>query len=567
MRRAIVLSVLLAACGRSPPVHPHVLVVTIDTLRPDAVGPGTPAIHAFLGEATRFRKARTVAPLTLPAHASIFTGLLPSGHGIHDNVSEPLPPREKRSFPLLAEQFKDAGYATAAFVARSVLAAPTGIGSGFDVYDCPASESELQEEGGSVPGEERVRAAISWIEAAPRGKPWFVWVHLFDPHAPYLLYGGDAQRSPTRETDSQVARYAGDVRRADAALELLLRAVGPETVVVLASDHGEGLMAHGEPTHGPLCYGSTIDAVLAVRAPGFERGAVDEGLRCVADVAPTLRRLCSLPPLEGDARDLGGPPHETLVAESLFTWWIHGWGQVFSVTDGDFSLVESGNALELFDRRRDPGETKPLDLSHPAYEKLDRALERFRGRRWGGAKGELLASVPPYGELRRHDTGYLERRANAALPNPRDHLWDWAAIENVPPLIQVCAARRDPAPLEAALKSLGEIERRIPGSPRVDHYRAMLHGAIAHMTGVPARFSDAARAELAAIEKGYVQKETIAPAIRYCAASGDSDALRALVRLLNGSGRKLDPETGRALADAMTHLSVGEQVFYSFPSR
>ncbi len=543
------------------------LVVTIDTLRPDAVGPGTPAINAFLGEATRFRKARTVAPLTLPAHASIFTGLLPSGHGIHDNVSEPLPPREKRSFPLLAEQFKDAGYATAAFVARAVLAAPTGIGSGFDVYDCPENESEWQEECGSVPGEERVRAAIAWIEAAPRGKPWFVWVHLFDPHAPYLPYGGDARRPPTRETDPPVARYAGDVRRADAALEQLLRSVDQGTVVVLASDHGEGLLDHGEPTHGPLCYGSTIDAVLAVRAPGFARGAVDEGLRCVADVAPTLRRLCRLPPLEGDARDLGGPPHETLVAESLFTWWIHGWGQVFSVTDGEFSLVESGNALELFDRRRDPGETKPLDLSHPAYEKLDRALERFRGRRWGGAGGELLASVPPYGELRRHDTGYLERRANAALPNPRDHLWDWAAIESVPPLIQVCAARRDPVPLEDALKTLREIERRIPGSPRVDHYRAMLHGAIAHMTGAPARFSDAARAELAAIEKGYVQKETIAPAIRYCVASGDSDALRTLVRLLNGSGRRLDPEMERALADATTQLRVGEQVFYSLPSR
>ncbi len=563
MRRAIALSVLLAACGRSLPAHPHVLVVTIDTLRPDAVGPGTPAMNAFLGEATRFRRARTVAPLTLPAHASIFTGLLPSGHGIHDNVSEPLPPREKRSFPLLAEQFKDAGYGTAAFVARAVLAAPTGIGSGFDVYDCPENDNE----GGSIPGEERVRAAISWIEAAPRGKPWFVWVHLFDPHAPYRPSGGAARRPATRETDSQVALYAGDVRRADAALEKLLLAVGPDTVVVLASDHGEGLMEHGEPTHGPLCYGSTIDAVLAIRAPGFARGAVDEGLRCVADVAPTLRRLCRLPLLEGDARDLGGPPHATLVAESLFTWWIHGWGQVFSVTDGDFSLVESGGALELFDRCRDPGETKPLDLAHPAYEKLDRALERFRGRRWGGAKGELLASVPPYGELRRHDTGYLERRANAALPNPRDHLWDWAALENVPPLIQVCAARRDPAPLENALKSLGEIESRIQGNPLVDHYRAMLHGTIARMTGVPTRYSDAARAELAAIEKGYVQKETIAPAIRYCAASGDSDALRTLVRLLNGSGRKLDPETERALADAMTRLRIGEQEFYSLPSR
>ncbi|MFI5402872.1 MAG: sulfatase-like hydrolase/transferase, partial [Planctomycetota bacterium] len=459
--------------------------------------------------------------------------------------------------------FKDAGYATAAFTARAVLAAPTGIGSGFDVYDCPRSDSDRQADGGHVPCEERVRDACRWLEATPRGKPWFLWVHLFEPHAPYVPFAGDAQRGPTRETDPEVARYAGEVRRADAALETLLRAAGPDAIVVLASDHGESLHDHGEPTHGPLCYGSTIDAVLALRAPGFKRGAVDDGLRSVMDIAPTLRRLCRLPQAEGDGKDLGGAPHETLVAVSLFTWWIHGWGQVFSVTDGAHSLVESGGTLELFDLKQDPGETKPIDLSHPAFEKLDRALERFRGRKWGGLGGPALASVPPYGELRRDDRGYLERYGNSALPDPRAHLNEWAAIESVPPLIHLCGIRRDQEPLENALKMLGELESRIPKSPRVDHYRAMLHAAIAHMTGSTARFSDAAWAELAAIENGYVQRETIALAVDYCVAAKDAEALRTLARLLKRSGRRLDIDIERALAAAAREVRTGDEAFYS----
>ncbi|MCK6458398.1 MAG: sulfatase [Planctomycetes bacterium] len=566
MRGVLLLLVLLAACGGKAPERPNVLVVTIDTLRPDALGAGTPAINAFFREATRFPAARTVVPLTLPAHTSIFTGLHPSDHGIHDNVTEPLPPREKRPFPLLAEQFRDAGYATAAFAARPVLAAPTGIASGFDLYDCPLNEGIWQEEGGYVPAEERVRAPLAWIEGRAPGKPWFVWVHFFDPHAPYRAFPGDAQRAPTREGDSLAARYAGEVRRVDAAIEKLLREVPGGTVVVLASDHGEALHEHEEPTHGPLCYGSTIDAVLAVRGGGFAKGAEDRGLRSVMDIAPTLRRICGLAAVEGEGRDLSGPPHETLVAESLFTWAIHGWGQAFSVTDGDFSLVEGGSSVEFFDRRKDPGETVPLPFSHPAYEKLDRALERFRSRSWS-AGGDLLASVPPYGELRRHGGGYLSRHENKKLRSPRAYLRYWAMLEGIPPLIKACSARRDAAPLSAALRTLEEIQKAIPESPRVDHYRAGVLAAMAEINGVPAKYGEAAWADLAAIEKGYVQDETILPTISYCVAAPDAEALRTLLRLLKRSGRAPTKEAGQALAEAKRKLGVEDEGPVGIPQR
>jgi hypothetical protein len=298
-----------------------------------------------------------------------------------------------------------------------------------------------------------------------------------------------------------------------------------------------------------------------VRAHGFRRGAEDQGLRSVADVAPTLRRLCRLPAVDGDGRDLEGPPHETLVAESLFAWGIHGWGQVFAVTDGRYSLVEAGQSLELFDRSRDPGETQPLPFSDPAYERLDRALERFRAARsWSAEGGEMLGSVAPYGELRRSDVGYLSRHQNARLPNPADHMKEWMALLEIPSLVHVCTVRRDSAPLDRALRTLDGIEKTTK-TPLIDHHRAAAHAGIAQITGAPAKYRDAAWAELAAIEKGYVQPQTILPAITYCVAASDADALRTLVRLLRRSGKKLDGECEHALEEATRKLELGEAFF------
>ncbi|MFI5402486.1 MAG: sulfatase [Planctomycetota bacterium] len=552
MRRAITALVLLAACGKSAPDHPNVLLVTIDTLRPDSVGAehGTPAMVAFLAEATRFPRARSVAPMTLPAHASMFTGLLPTAHGLHDNVTEPLP--EERPFPLLAEQFRDAGYDTAAFIACGVLGSGTGIAYGFDVYDCPQDYDQRRDE--SVPGEERVKAAIKYMEGA-RGRPWFVWVHLFDPHAPYDPYPGDARRPAAREGDPPYALYLGDVRRADAAFEKLIAAAGG-AVTVLASDHGESFGEHDELSHGPLCYGATVDALLAVRAPGFEPGAVDRGLRSVADIAPTLRRLCSLPAVPSDGRDLRGPPHETLVAESLFVSGIHGWGQCFAVTDGDFSLVESGPRRELFDRRGDPLELQPLPLSLPAYEKLDRALERFRSGPLVVHDGELRASIPAYGQMRRTTTRYLPRHENARLIDPRLYLTLWMHVEEVPWVVDMAKERRDVAPLDAALRLLANFERSSPASPLVPFRRAAVCEAMADITGDRSWLKTAARAHVEAVEKGYSREGPIREAIRCAVAAEDPESLQRLATFLRKDGARLDPGIASALDEAAARIDT-----------
>jgi arylsulfatase A-like enzyme len=571
MWRLALLACVLAAAAyvalrREPAGRPNVLVVTIDTLRPDAVGKGrsTPAIDAFFSEATVFPRTRTVAPITLAAHASILTGLFPSSHGIHDNVTEPLPPPERRGFPLVAEQFRDRGYRTAAFVACAVLSPATGLASGFDVYDCPPVYKES--ETGYVPAETRIAAALEWMGKAPPGKPWFVWVHLYDPHAPYRPFPGDATRPASREGEPVESLYAGEVRRADAAFGKLLAAAGPDTVVVLASDHGESFREHDEVSHGPLCYGTTVDAVLAVRGPGLRRGAVDTGLRSVADVAPTLARLCGLVAHGTDGRDLAGPPHETLVAESLYTWRAHNWGQCFSVTDGDFTLVESGPRLELFDRRRDPGETVPQSLAHPAYEKLDRALEAFRAQATPAHDGEVFTSVPAYGQLRRRALGYLPRHENRRLPDPRAHMRTWLALQSVPSVIQLALARRDPVPLQQALQVLTQVALDAPTSPRVPYCRAQVCAALADLTRDASWLYRAAWAQIDAIGKGYVERDVVLPAITYAVAANDADALRAIIRLLERDGRKPDAETARALAEASAALRLDARAPVAFSS-
>jgi hypothetical protein len=471
----------------------------------------------------------------------MLTGLFPAAHGIHDNVTPPLP--AERPFPMLAEQFRDAGYGTAAFVSSGVLAAASGIAQGFALYE--GTE-------GALAGDERVKAAVKYIEGA-RG-PWFVWVHLFDPHAPFFHFAGDGRRPATREGDPPQELYLGGVRRADAALEALLAAAG-DAVVVLASDHGESFGEHDEPSHGALCYGTTADAVLAVRARGFAAGAADPGLRSVADVAPTLRRLCGLPAVPSDGRDLLGPPHDTLVTESLFTFGVHGWGQCFAVTDGEHTLVESGPRLEIFDRSWDAGETRPLPFTHPAYEKLDRALERFRSASAREYDGELHASLAAYGTMRREGSGYLPRHENAKRLDPRLHVAAWLRVEEIPWAVAMAVERKAEAPLEASLRLLEAFERDAGGSPVVPFHRARVYEAMAEVTGEPHWLVAAARQKAEAVARGFDREAAVLDAIRSAEAAQDFEALEKLAERVKGR------ELGRAVAEARARVEATQLTF------
>src|SRR5216684_7800546 len=258
------------ACGGC-----NVLLVTIDTLRVDRVGafggsPGlTPTLDRLAREGLRLTRAYASAPLTLPSHASILTGMSPPRHGVRANGLFRLGPE----LPTLATVLKAAGYRTGAFVGAFVLDARFGLNRGFDEYDDRYGEKHAGDpaDGAERRGEEVIKPALAWInqqsnqQSAIGNLQWFAWVHLYDPHEPY--------RAP-QPYASQHDPYDAEVAYADAMVGKLLadlRSAGQldHTLVIVAADHGESLGEHGERTHGVFVYDVTMRVPVIISGSGF----------------------------------------------------------------------------------------------------------------------------------------------------------------------------------------------------------------------------------------------------------------------------------------------------------
>jgi arylsulfatase A-like enzyme/Tfp pilus assembly protein PilF len=304
-----------AACDRRPSqadlhavLNQNVLLITIDTLRADALGSyggaaATPALDRLAAEGVRFGFAHAHAVTTLSSHASILTGSYPFQHGIRDNSGYRLP----AGAPTVATRLKQAGYQTAAFVAGFPLHSRFGLNAGFDVYDDHFGETRAPTEFvmPERPASQVVPLARSWIaehEAGGAGKagsaaaPWFVWVHLFDPHAPYR---------PPPPFDAQYANrpYDGEVAAVDAALAPLLetvRASARPTLIVVTGDHGEGLGDHGELTHGLFAYEATLRVPLIVAELGGTGRAGGAGQAGGAGLSTEARSGDSRAKVEGE---------------------------------------------------------------------------------------------------------------------------------------------------------------------------------------------------------------------------------------------------------------------------
>jgi len=255
----------------------------------------TPHLDRFAKDAIVFENAYTHVPLTLPAHVSILTGLLPFEHGVRDNLGYRF---EAKSHPTLQGLLKSQGYATGAAVSAYVLRAGTGIGDGFDFYDdkmvVPFGTDAL----GRVqrPGGETASIASRWLEGV-KGQPFFLFFHTYEPHAPY---------EPPEPFKSRYAlAYDGEIAAADAVVGGLLdelRRLGlyDRALVIVLSDHGEGLGEHGEDEHGILLYRWALHVPLLVKLPGSARA----GTRVAApvetiDLLPTVARLVGLTPPGG----------------------------------------------------------------------------------------------------------------------------------------------------------------------------------------------------------------------------------------------------------------------------
>jgi arylsulfatase A-like enzyme/tetratricopeptide (TPR) repeat protein len=354
----------------------NLLLVTLDTVRSDHLGcygdaaAETPHLDALARQGLRFARASSPVPLTLPSHTTILTGLLPPHHGTRNNGTAPL----AAGIPTLATVLAGAGYRTAAFVAAFVLDHRFGLNRGFAVYDDeierPADASWMLE--AQRPGDQVVDRALGWLAAAD-SRPFFLWVHLYDAHAPYNPPSPYRERHPGRPYDGAIAFDDAQVGRLLAALAS--RGLDDRTVVAIAADHGESLGEHGELTHGLLLYEPVLSVPLLLRAPGLAARRVDTPVSLV-DLAPSLAGLLRqpLPPPRGgalDGRDLSAallagrePSPSELYAETRYPE-VFGWSPLFALRRRELKYIAAPRP-ELYDLHSDPHETRNLAPSASA---------------------------------------------------------------------------------------------------------------------------------------------------------------------------------------------------------
>ena len=363
--RAVALGALLVwGSGCSQPEPANVVVITWDTTRVDYVNLGTaPYLMALAEEGVSFSNARTTVPLTTPAHASLLTGRYPQDHGVRVNGFHRLKP----STATLAEAFAAKGYSTGAFVSAAVLGEDYGLGRGFDRYD---DAMETSPSGWHFPersAESTLAAASLWVEEQG-AQPFFVWVHLFEPHRPWepssdaLRIHSDPYRAEIWDTDRLTHDFLKRLDRLGAL---------SSSVVVVTSDHGEGLGEHGEWTHGSLIYDSTMRIPLVLWAGkatgiGLAAGSTVTGPVSIVDVAPTLADWFELD-LEGmSGRSLvkaseGGeaPGVRDLLMESGEPAYLYDASPLFGWARESMVWIDSPQP-ERFDVQQDPGQLTNL---------------------------------------------------------------------------------------------------------------------------------------------------------------------------------------------------------------
>jgi arylsulfatase A-like enzyme/Flp pilus assembly protein TadD len=400
----------------------------------------------------RVEDATVQVPQTGPSHASLFSGLLPHEHGLRDNFSAPLGPEVRTLASILGGH----GYDTAGFVASLTVSARTGLDRGFRTFDDPFSDSG---EGRLLARSERpagevVDAALAWLEG-PRERPFFAWVHLYDPHAPYEPPAPFDRRLPDP--------YDGEVAYADQQVGRLLAfldeaGLRESTLFVLTSDHGEGLGDHGEDEHLLFVYDSTLRVPLILSWPGvLPRGKSVAGQFRSVDLLPTLLELVGAPAAEtsGTSRaealwEGGTIPASESYVESLYGHLHFGYAPLRALRAEGWKYIDAPRA-ELYDLRADPGEEHNLLDRRP--EKADRMRERLARH----ARAE--ATSPETVDLDARELeglvalGYVAGTASAEGPasgaDPKDKIVEYQAYKR-----DVTEARR--------LLEAGDIEAALP---------------------------------------------------------------------------------------------------------
>ncbi len=438
----LIVALALVGCGPAP--RPHILLITFDTTRADHVGfasgqPGlTPMLDAMAERGVWFPTCLTPQPLTLPSHTSIMTGLYPFSHGVRNNGTYIVPSETV----TLAERLQEEGYATHAVVSAVVLDSQFGLDQGFHGYDDDFSGGPKQKMFmfKEIKADAVARKAVRWLEQErSKEKPFFLWLHFFDPHADYEPPADLAAQFPGEPYRGEIAFADRELGRVFASLDdagLL-----DETLVVFASDHGEGLGEHGETTHGIFIYESTTRVPMLIAGPGVPAaGRIDPLVRTV-DIVPTILDLLDLP----GERDLDGKSlrplwegkndERTAYLETFVPRLNFGWAELRGLRDANLKVIHAPRS-ENYDLTHDPTEVKDLHGTGDMQGEWDRLTKDLGG----------MIETDPFtrGEQRPDDIsdetrdklaalGYVwtatESEATGPRPDPKDRIAYWEQFQ------------------------------------------------------------------------------------------------------------------------------------------
>ena len=417
-----------AARDAPPPIG--IVLITLDTVRADKLSPygymnvSLPALERVAREGVIFWNASTVAPMTLPAHTSLFTGLWPPNHGVRDNADAPLD--EHRT--TMAEMLRAQGFQTGAFVGSVVLGPERGLQQGFMRYDSVGLADRQGPDAMQRRANQVVDSAIAWLDSVGTDR-FLLWTHLYDPHRPY------APPEPFRSTYGHDL-YVGEIAFADSQIGRLLAALEERklldrVVLVVAGDHGESLGDHGERDHGIFVYQEVLRVPLMIRSAALKPLQVGEVVRLV-DVLPTVLDLAGLPLPQMDGVSLVNLMHGKqgdadleAYSESLYPERL-GWSPLHALRQGQFKLIDAPRP-ELYDLDRDPFERQNIydERRSVAQAMTKRLTEIFSGGEAAGA-ARMQTTVSPDVQARLAALGYVSaavRRDPAgpsSRPDPKD---------------------------------------------------------------------------------------------------------------------------------------------------
>ncbi|MDP6529628.1 MAG: sulfatase-like hydrolase/transferase [Gemmatimonadota bacterium] len=466
----------LCGCGRKE-APPGVLLVTIDTCRADRIGCygstlcETPTLDGLAGRGVAYLDATATAPVTLPSHCSILTGLYPDRHTVRDNGAGRLP-GEARTIP---EILRDEGWSTAAFLAAVPLESRYGTGQGFDLYeddladDLPEGDILNRLYSDQRTADRVVDLALPWMTQAAAGtKPYFAWVHFFDPHQAY-------EPPPHIASRYEDAPYEGEIAFVDEQLGRLLgglgEAVRSRLLVAVTADHGESLGEHEEPSHGFFVYDSALRVPWIMAGPGVPEGVRVEDPVSLVQFAPTLLELVGVPVPSGlDGGSAAGllrgddAAPDAIFAEALFPRLNFDWEGSRSIRKGGWKYIDAPRP-ELYDLTADPHETRNVLSGHPGEARALRA-ELWEHSARGGALGAVEAIVDEAAREQLEGLGYVggvgassAPAAEAALwtfrgPDPKDGVTVFALLQKLPQLIlsgKTAEAKAVAAEMDAAI--------------------------------------------------------------------------------------------------------------------